>query len=139
DVCSSDLVTGVGDLDIDLDVAIDLAEPLLGDLPVEVRVAQSVAEGVDDGVVVVNEPFLGGGLVVAVPGINALLVVDEVGTVDVRVGVIAEILESRIRGEVGGPDVDGVPGGVDLAAEDRAECRESYGTGRSDLQDCVDG
>src|SRR5699024_5035583 len=62
----------------------------------------------------------------------------EVGAVDVRVGVVAEVLEGRVRGEVGGPDVDRVAGRIDLPAENRTERLETDSAGRADLQDRVD-
>ena len=69
------LIAGVGDGHIERDLAVlvgDLAHLLL-----ERRVGQAVAEREHDGVVVVDQTFVGGGLIELVANVDAFDVVDE--------------------------------------------------------------
>ena len=109
-------------------------------------VGQAVAEREDDGLVVVDEALGGSGLVVAVAVVDALFVLDEVGLVaglgpetgDVSVLEGAEVVEGRVLGEVGGPEVSGAAGGVDLAGDDLAHGGGAGCAERADVQDGVD-
>ena len=94
----------------------------LPDVPLEGSVAQTVAEGVDHvrgvPVLAVSEPP---GLVIAVSDIDALLVIHEVVHSAVvlvaAAGVAAgtEVDEGRVLGEIRGPGVHQLAGGIDAA------------------------
>ena len=126
-------------------------------LPVKGGVAQAVAEGIGNGFLI---PALPVGIVVCLGFVVAVAVVDalaELGITEQRQGAVLilepgihpvaffinvlahvrEVGEGGILGEIAGPDINGVAGGVDLAGQDIGSNQSALVADAADPQDCV--
>ena len=160
------LIAGVGDGHIERDLAVlvgDLAHLLL-----ERRVGQAVAEREHDGVVVVDQTFVGGGLIELVANVDAFDVVDErrghrdlvateahVGSSEIIRIVVSElavradgrsvaggsaigVVEHSGLGQVLHERVGGLAGRIHIAGEHLTQCGEAGLAGRRAPQHGLD-